>query len=128
MKAQMILETLIAGKPSIEKLMNSTNLNVKLSFRLGKLIQEINPILVAYEETRKKLVRQFGEKDEKGNVNVTQENLPAFATEMQAVLQEEISLTSVPTIWLEDLEKEKSLTPADMAALSPWLIKDEEPS
>jgi len=50
------------------KVINALELPFKLSYKIAKHIKELDPILTAYQETHKKLIEKFCNKDEEGNV------------------------------------------------------------
>ncbi len=120
----MLLETLVNATPALTKLL-SKDLPVILSFRLGKLVKVVDPVLQAYNDTRIKLIKSMSTVDEKGNNQVPKEKMDEFTTQLKAVLNEDagINLAEIPEVKLSDLDGLK-MTAQEMAALTPWLIKE----
>ena len=120
----MLLETLVNATPALAKLL-SQDLPVVLSFRLGKLVKLVDPVLKTYEELRQKLVTQYAEPDEKGNRQVPPGKMVEFASKLKLVLAEDAGLdvVDIPEVKLSDLEGLK-MTSQEMAALTPWLVKE----
>ena len=118
----MLLETLVNAAPAMAKLL-STDLPIKLAFRLGVMIKSVDPILKSYNDERIKLIDRYGEKDEKGNMTVIAANMKLFTDELTEVLQEDITVEGIPEIKVADLPDDTKMTAQEVAALTPWLIK-----
>jgi len=118
----MLLETLVKATPALTKLMG-TDLPIVLSFRLGKLVNVVDPILKVYSMARNKLIREIGTKDDKGLYSVPPDRMEEFNEELENLLKEDIAIGEVPQVTLKDLGDIK-MNSQDMAALTPWLIKE----
>ena len=119
----MLLETLVNATPALTKLLGK-DLPIILSFRLGTLVKIVDPYLKSYNEARTKMIEKYVPvADEKGNRQVPQDQMKAFADELTVVLNEEITVDGIPEVKLSDLEGIK-MTAQEMASLSPWLIKE----
>lgn len=119
----MQLETLVNATPAMAKLL-STDLPVKLAFRLGVMIKSVDPALKAYNDERMKLVTKYGVKDDKGNTQVPADKMKEFTVELQKVLDEDVTVAGIPELKLDDIPEETKMKPQEMSALTPWLIKE----
>lgn len=118
----MILGQLVNAQPALERLAQ-TPLKAQTAYRLRLLIQQIRPLLTAYEETRVALVKELGTADERGNFQVTPENHPAFQAQMEPMLGEAVTLDFKP-LRIEDLG-DTAVTAAELMALD-WLFEEAE--
>ena len=98
---KLTLGELLNGKPALEKLVN-LEISIKAAYKLSRIIRKLNEELQNFEEQRQKLVNQYGEPQENGNVIVTQENMEAFAKELNDLASLEIELDFEP-VSLEEL-------------------------
>ena len=65
-------------------------LSAKLSFRLARVMREMNDALKTLEEERTKLIKKFGKDNGDGSIAVTEENKNLFLEEFNTLLDEEI--------------------------------------
>ena len=77
---------------SLVKLL-STDLPIKTAYRLSKLAKSIKKELEHIEEFRVNLVKKHGTVDDKGNTNVTPENLPAFNKDYSDLMNTECQVS-----------------------------------
>lgn len=102
---------------SLSKIL-SQDMPVKQAYRMSKLAKSANVEMKEMEEQRLILVRKYGEKDEKGNLNV-REKMEEFVGEFNELLNEEIEISFIP-IDLNDI-KDIKLSPMDIANLEIFL-------
>jgi len=104
--------------------LSQMTLPIKLSYRIGKLINVCNDEAIAIEEARIKLVKQYSvENSEKpGEFIVATENDVVFRTKFTKFLEEEIDIDVTP-ISLSELGDIK-ITPLDLAGLSKIIVDD----
>lgn len=111
--------------------LNQLELPVKVAFMLSKNIKEVDKGLEGYNETRKKLLFQYVEKDdegmpkvdEHGNIVFKEECQEKWAQDIQELLKlkTEIKIQKIPT---HDLFKaELSMTPSELSMIE-FMIKD----
>lgn len=106
---EMELKDLVNAKDGLIKIFNA-ELPIKISYKLSKLVKDLNEELNFFEEKRKKLIEKFGEK--KGDkIEVKQENLELFTNEMNELLKlkvefkfEKIQLNEIENVKLSSLE------------------------
>lgn len=90
---------------STEQLKNllEVKLPVKISYRINRLVNKLNPILQTYNEKRNDLIKEFGEEQEDKSISVKDpEKLKLFAEKLQELLQVEEKL-DFDKINIEDL-------------------------
>jgi len=109
------LQKIYDSHMSIRKLL-SADLPVKTAFKLSRLAKELNGLFQDVEAQRIRLVEKYGEKDEKGHSQVTQENMEQFSKEITELFSEEVEVDFSP-ISIEELEGAK-LSAFDMEGLS----------
>lgn len=105
------LEAIVNSVDSIRAL-QEIKLPVKISYRIKRLADKINPILKNYHEQRNELVKKFGEEDEKSQIwNVKKENQPVFYEELQKLLdvEETIDFEKIKIDELSGIEIEAKL-------------------
>lgn len=88
----------IEAKPSQLQELLATKFPVKVSYRLSRLANKLEPILKSYEENRQTLVKEFGDKQPDDTFAVTNpKKLKTFFTkleELQAV-EEDIDFDKI---------------------------------
>lgn len=112
---------------SIKKLVNS-EIPIKISYRLSKIIAKLSTELSLFEEHRITLVRKYAEttEDESGTsqVKVSKENMPLFIEEFNTLLQEPVTIQFVP-ININSLGDNLNFSPLDMVNLQKFFIEEE---
>lgn len=93
---------------NIESLKNLQNLNlpVRVSYKIKRLVDRLNPILKTYDEKRTELVNEFGEKDDKGDVSVKDpEKLKLFLEKFNELIsvEEEVEFEPIKIKELGDV-------------------------
>ncbi|MCI9293216.1 MAG: hypothetical protein HFF01_03190 [Erysipelotrichaceae bacterium] len=126
----MKLIELINAMEVISKLYNCKKLNAVTAYRIGKNVKLIQAELDAYNESRKKLIEQYSDKDEHGNAIIkndqyqfSKENQDKFISNMNEVHQEEIQ-TEFKKIKLDQLDKVE-LSPMELESIH-FLIEAED--
>lgn len=122
-------------KLTIEQLINSTGVLQKLSasplkartaFAVAKLLKTAEAEMNGFNDARMILVKKYGQKDEKGEIKLDENNnyliesehIADFNRELSELIGTEIEL-NVTKIKLDDLTLD--ITPSEMIALEPFL-------
>ena len=104
---------------ALGKLLSST-MPVKQSYRMSKLAKCITKEMNDIEESRNDLIKKFGDKNDKGQIEIIDnDKKEEFNKEFADLLKEEVEITFVP-IDLENIGEAK-LTPFDIVALDIFL-------
>lgn len=109
------------------KTLSRLKLPIVLSFKVSKVIKEVDKELQSFDEVKRKRVEELGEevKDEKGNptgnFTVTPKNMKAWTKEYKALLENEVEL-KISKIKISELTEEK-IEPFVFAQLD-WLIQE----
>lgn len=118
---QITLEKLFLAQSGLTKLL-SQDLSVAMAFRLSRLLKAAKPELDSLEESRIKLVRQYGVEvvsEGKTNIQVPPDKMPQFTEELQKLTSVQINLDFEP-ISLQDISDAK-LSAVDVVNLEPFL-------
>ena len=124
----------------ISDLLNSTDtlqklaqkdFKAKLAWSIARLLKEAEKEIQQFNETRMTLIKKYGEKDdtgelvtdEKGNCKIENDCLEEFSNQLNELIETEVEINA-NKIRMELLE-EVDFTPADMAALEPFVEMDE---
>ena len=103
---------------SIAKIVSANIKSEKVRYRLSKLAKILINELTELEKERQRLVKQFGEKDEKGNLIVKPEHEEEFNQRFDELQDESIEVSYIPV----DLTGvEAGLNAVDMLNLEPFL-------
>lgn len=99
----MKLKTLIEIAQGISSVAQD-RLPVQIAYRLGLFVKQSEPLILQYNENRKKLIEQYGEKQDNGDVSVKDpEKLKSFTQELEALLDMEVAPpTFEPKLTLEN--------------------------
>lgn len=102
-------------------------MKTKSAFKVARLMREIDKEYALFQETRKRLIEKYGEKDqnnelkidENGNYSIPKERIEIFNKELRDVLEAKISLNAE----LLDIEEFDNLnfTPTEMVLLAPFI-------
>lgn len=104
----------------------SSEFTAKQSYVIAKLLKNINEEMESFNNAREELIIKYAEKDENGEVIITEgnakietEHLADFQNELNDLLYLEIELkgNKIPFEWLEKL----TLTPQEILILEPFL-------
>lgn len=122
------LSQVVGSQEALAKLIE-TKLPVKIGFKLGRLVVNLQPDLKIYEEQRLSLVKELGALDPElgpDQHRVTAENMPKFVEEITKLQDIEIDVKYSTE---NDLEKikvselgEVSIEPKELIALD-WLLE-----
>ena len=85
------LSVLVNSKEALQRLIEK-ELPVKTAFKLNRFIKAVEPELNNFEEQRVKLVKKYGKEDEKGNITVTSDNVEAFISELNDLLEIDVDI------------------------------------
>lgn len=122
----MKLSDLLTIVPAMQAL-TQIKLPAKVSYRVGKAMNMIEPELRAYEKTRGELMRQYGKPHADGmKFTFEGENRDEFVKAMDALVAEEVT-TKLPTVTLEDLG-DIEIEPAHLAALDGIILVEVAPA
>lgn len=123
---------LLISVDTLEKI-GEQNLNGVQAYKLGKIFKTISTQLQLYYTTRKKLLDEYGEKDEfgqlkiidDGKIPIVKDKLNEFNNKLTELNNLQIELNFNP-LNLNDL-KEITLSPRESTNIM-WLINEENPS
>lgn len=93
----------------------------RAAFSLAKIINEIEKEQQAFQDTRSKLILEYGEEKEDGSFKIKTEYIKDFNQKMDLLLESTVNIDS-DLIQLEDLEN-FNFTPIQMAVLSFFIKK-----
>lgn len=122
----MLMKTLIKSSNNLRQL-EAIELPVVVSFKLGKILKQVNEIFEKFEKKRIDKIKELGEevKDDKGvgtnQFNVKKENLPEWEKYYEGLTSEEVTLKISP-ISLKELGDIK--LPSSMFTNLDWLITE----
>jgi hypothetical protein len=109
---------------SLGKMFNK-DVNIKIAYRLGKLLKKLSEEMKALEENRVKLVKKYGVEDEKTKqISVPQDNAQDFHKEFNELMQVEIEVDfePIPLEQFGDIE----LSASDVLRLDGKIILGDE--
>lgn len=107
--------------------MSNKEMPIKTSFKVARIAKELDKEYQLFNDTRRKAIETYGEKDEngelkiddKGNVALIQDKIETFSAEMNELLNNEVSLNTEP-FTITELEG-ITLTPAQTSTLLPFV-------
>jgi len=108
------------------KILQETKLPIKISYRINRLINKLEPELKLFYQKRDDLIKELGEKEtENGQevFKVKEDNMQAFLDKQTELVSEEIEIDWFTPIPLDSLG-EISIEPKHIALLS-WIFADE---
>jgi hypothetical protein len=103
-------------KEPLRRLTNE-RLPMKMTFRLSKMIKQMDAELETLEDARISLIKELGTEDEQGGVSVKPENVETFQKEYMELVNEDIEIDSDP-LDIDDFPDVK-ITTQDMMLLTP---------
>jgi Sec-independent protein translocase protein TatA len=128
-KKNMKIKDLVKSEEGLD-VVGGKDLNMVVSFKLGKVVKQVKDELGHFKETLNNKVKELGEetkdKDGKptGNWQVKSENMDEWIKQSKELAEEEVEI-SVPEIKLADIYNLKpgdiTLSPSTLANLD-WLI------
>ena len=95
------LNDLLVSKPGFTEFLANKEIPILISYRVNKLIDEVNPELERFEKTKNELIKKYGEEKKKKDseetyVEVKPENIQTFFAEMEALSKEVVKLKYEP--------------------------------
>lgn len=121
-KAKIKLSELRDITGSLSKVL-SQDLPVKQAYRLSKLAKAVQAEIKELNEHRERLIKKYGERDEKGNLAV-KSRVDEFQNEFTPILDEEVELSFIP-LDMNDVDGLK-VSPLDIANLEPFIDEKSE--
>lgn len=123
-------QALVESIQTLQKL-NRLELPVKVAFLLSRNIKEVDKSLESYNETRQKLIFQYADKDEEGNLRFDDKGDIIFKEGIQEKWSQDIrellelkTTTKVQPISIHDLFKaEISISPLELSTIE-FMLKD----
>lgn len=123
-------QALVESIQTLQKL-NRLELPVKVAFLLSRNIKEVDKSLESYNETRQKLIFQYADKDEEGNLRFDEKGDIIFKEGIQEKWSQDIrellelkTTTKVQPISIHDLFKaEISISPLELSTIE-FMLKD----
>ena len=121
------LNDILNSIPIFREISNKS-LPIKTAYQLARLIRELDRESTTFDESRRKIIEKYAERDEngefkqteEGNVIIMPEQINACNQEMAELLDTEIEINVEP-IEIENLASIE-LTPAQMFSLEPFFI------
>ena len=107
-------------KIKLSEIVNSTNrikelleikMPIKVSYRINRIVDKLQPILATYDKKRNELVTEYGEKQENDTIQVTDpEKMKVFIEKITEILEveEEVDFEKIPVDSLGDVMIEPS--------------------
>ena len=124
------VQDLVNSTTILQKLSNMS-LKARLAWQIARLLKAADEEIQAFNDTRMKVIKKYGEKDEndqlitddKGNCKIPPENMNKFTDELNELLSEKVSINADPIDFkeIEDIE----FTPAEMTQLTPFVNMDD---
>ena len=105
---------------SINKL-NDTLLPAKISFRLTILSKNLDEVLKVYNDKLNNIFEKYGDKIDKEQIKIKQENIENYTKERNELDNEEIEI-EIQDIKISEIEN-VNIAPNDIMILD-WLIKE----
>ena len=97
---------------------------IKLSYAIGRNLKKIASEMEDLEKARMDLIKKYGVADEKGGMQVTQENMEVFNKEYIELIAQEVEID----IWKLSLSKLSDagvkISPAQVIALEDFIDDD----
>ena len=123
-------QALVESIQTLQKL-NRLELPVKVACLLSRNIKEVDKSLESYNETRQKLIFQYADKDEEGNLRFDEKGDIIFKEGIQEKWSQDIrellelkTTTNVQPISIHDLFKaEISISPLELSTIE-FMLKD----
>ena len=116
----------IANSINVLKTLSQQTLNARLSYKLGKIIIEVENEYNALQRTRMEIIGKYSQKDEDGKIiqndgqiTILPEYVEQAQKELTELLETETSLNALP-LKIDELES-YTFSPADMIVLMPFI-------
>lgn len=123
------ISELINSTETLKKLANK-ELKAKLAWSVARLLKSADQEIQDFNDARMKLIRQYGEKDEngelitdeRGNCKILDEDVQKFTDELNELTNTTVEINA-NKINIEDIEN-IDFTPAEMTQLEPFINFD----
>lgn len=123
------IDTLLNNTELLQKLAG-TKLKAKLAWSISRLLKAAETEIQSFNDTRINLIKQYGEKDENGelitdengNCKIPEESLKEFSAQLNELVNTEVEINA-NKLSIDDLEN-LDFTPAEMAQLEPFFDLD----
>lgn len=118
---KLTMGEILNAAPVLTKLTNQT-FSGAATFKIARLLKALDKEITIFEETRTKMVQDYGEKDEKGmliekdgQIHVMSDKIETFNSEINALLKSEIEINSekLSIDYFENIE----LTPVEASLI-----------
>ncbi len=120
-KKQIELKELRKIQNSIGKIVSANIPSEKIRYRLSKLAKLLTTELTDLEKERQRLIKEYGEKDAQGNIQVKPEHEEEFNKRFDELQSESVEVSYVPV----DLSGiDAGLNALDMLNLEPFLSQE----
>jgi hypothetical protein len=114
------LEQILTSVVSLRNI-SEERLPIKTSFKLKKIIKEVDENILIYEESKRELLEKYGEKQDDINYKISEANQEVLENEHQQLIETEVTL-GFEQIKAEELEN-SNISPKDLQILD-WLITE----
>ncbi len=95
MGIKITLQQLLDSKPALEKIAKQ-DIDIVQSFKLARVIRELNDHFKDYDEQRIALIKKLGTEDKDGNFEVKGDAKEEFVNEMEKLFGIEVDLSFEP--------------------------------
>lgn len=108
--------------PALHELANEKlGIPAKQSYRIGKMYRKLKKEIATFQEARLETIKRLGEQNEDDDTwTVKKEHVEEYTAEIEQLLEEEITMTGVAKIEIDDIEK-IDIKPASIAVLEPLI-------
>ena len=121
---------------TLQRISSKTNLPVKTSFRLGRLVSLVQPDLERFEKHRLELIKKHGnevemtqeqiDNGEQPQYRIPARNTEAFNNDIKSLFDEEVTITSWKNLKLEDFGESSDITPAEFASIMSLIDSEDD--
>lgn len=115
----MKLGDLISSIESINEILK-VSLPAKVAFRFALAVKKADSEIQAFNKTREEKIKEYGDVLEDGSSKVKEENLPTFIKEVNAMLDQEVTIEGFIPMSIEEFGDAK-IEPRHLMNLD-WLI------
>ena len=124
---EITLKDLLDSTEVLKKL-SQKQLKGKTAYKVARILREVESEFNLFDETRRNIVQQYGEKDENGNLKInmktneyifSEENLKIVTDEINNILASNVNL-NVNKIELNEIEN-IDFTPAEMMLIQAYV-------
>lgn len=117
----------IVNSTEIFSMLSQKKLNMRMAYQLAKIIKEVQKEFELFQETRMKLINEYAERDENGqlkvdennNFTIPKEKIQDFQKELNDLLEMQVELP-INEINLEEL-KNIEFTPMELIKIEKFI-------